>query len=382
MKVLKPFIKWAGGKEKELDKIIPFIPVDINNYIEPFLGGGAVFFAMFSRKINGQCYVNDYCKELINLYKCIRDNNCDFKNSVLELMHNWKLLDDIVYNHRGDFLDIYKEYKKNNSVAILSDKLQEFMLHNNDAFNGMHDRNNNRRLDNFDYEIKRALVRKIKRIDNLEKEKGVFSDESILSNLETALKSGYYTHIRFLYNKRSDKDLIDFFTVERSTSYFYFLREYCFSSMFRYNKNGEFNVPYGGMGYNIKNMKNKINLINEKMTEYLKLATIDCADFEIFLRSIKINEKDFIFVDPPYDTEFNEYAKNSFIKEDQIRLADLLGKINCRIMLVVKNTDFIYDLYLSRGWHISSFDKTYMVNFNNRNERKVKHLIITNYEVR
>ncbi len=43
-KRVKPIIKWAGGKEKELNYILPQIPDSFNRYIEPFVGGGAVFF--------------------------------------------------------------------------------------------------------------------------------------------------------------------------------------------------------------------------------------------------------------------------------------------------------------------------------------------------
>ena len=41
---LQPLIKWAGGKEQELDKIIPNLPKKINKYYEPFIGGGALYF--------------------------------------------------------------------------------------------------------------------------------------------------------------------------------------------------------------------------------------------------------------------------------------------------------------------------------------------------
>ena len=48
-------------------------------------------------------------------------------------------------------------------------------------------------------------------------------------------------------------------------------------------------------------------------------------------------------------------------------------------MLVIKNTDFISELYSNKGLHINSFDKTYMVSFKGRNNRDCEHLIITNY---
>ena len=43
---LTPFIKWAGGKEQELIHIIPNMPKNYNRYLEPFVGGGAVYFSI------------------------------------------------------------------------------------------------------------------------------------------------------------------------------------------------------------------------------------------------------------------------------------------------------------------------------------------------
>ncbi len=42
----KPFVKWVGGKRSLLNELLPRIPDDFNNYYEPFVGGGALFFAL------------------------------------------------------------------------------------------------------------------------------------------------------------------------------------------------------------------------------------------------------------------------------------------------------------------------------------------------
>ena len=64
---MKPFIKWAGGKEKELPIILENLPKKFERYIEPFVGGGAVYFAL--NKPNS--IINDKSDELINLYNFI-----------------------------------------------------------------------------------------------------------------------------------------------------------------------------------------------------------------------------------------------------------------------------------------------------------------------
>ena len=102
-------------------------------------------------------------------------------------------------------------------------------------------------------------------------------------------------------------------------------------------------------------------------------------DFEDFCNKVSLNEHDFMFLDPPYDTEFSTYAQNDFGKDDQIRLANYLKKTKAKFMLVIKNTEFIYSLYKDSGFNIKSFDKKYLVSFMNRNDKDVEHLLITNY---
>lgn len=151
--------------------------------------------------------------------------------------------------------------------------------------------------------------------------------------------------------------------------------------MFRYNDHGEFNVPYGGIGYNTKNRVRNFNITVR--TAYLNVSIIPQYPTMIlnsFLGMSNPQENDFIFLDPPYDSEFSTYAQNEFTRKDQQRLADyMLKECRSKWMLVIKNTDFIYSLYNHEGINIRFFDKKYLVSFMNRNDKKVTHLLITNY---
>ena len=112
------------------------------------------------------------------------------------------------------------------------------------------------------------------------------------------------------------------------------------------------------------------------MTEYEMYS----LDFEEFLRTVNPDEDDFVFLDPPYDSEFSTYAKNALNKEDQERLANyMINECRAKWMMIIKNTDFIYELYNKEGINIKTFDKEYQVSFMNRNDKKVTHLLITNY---
>lgn len=67
--VLKPILKWVGGKRQLLEDILPLIP-RCSTYVEPFVGGGAVLLALQPKK----AIINDYNSELINVYLCVRDH--------------------------------------------------------------------------------------------------------------------------------------------------------------------------------------------------------------------------------------------------------------------------------------------------------------------
>jgi len=68
MSKAKPFLKWVGGKTQLLSQFEKFYPPKYNNYFEPFLGGGAVFFNLTPKK----AYLNDINKTLIGTYKNIK----------------------------------------------------------------------------------------------------------------------------------------------------------------------------------------------------------------------------------------------------------------------------------------------------------------------
>ncbi|WP_312977278.1 DNA adenine methylase [Corynebacterium sp.] len=72
----KPFIKWAGGKTRLLKKLLPYVPEQINNYHEPFLGGGAMFFAVADR-IQQTAYLSDLNEDLINAWQAVRDHQTE-----------------------------------------------------------------------------------------------------------------------------------------------------------------------------------------------------------------------------------------------------------------------------------------------------------------
>lgn len=71
--VAEPFLKWAGGKGQMLAQLEPLFPKAFKRYVEPFLGGGAVFFRQASIYPGLQAILSDSNTELINCYEVVRD---------------------------------------------------------------------------------------------------------------------------------------------------------------------------------------------------------------------------------------------------------------------------------------------------------------------
>lgn len=119
----KPFLRWAGGKTWLLKSLEAFLPKKINNYHEPFIGGGSVFIHLKSTgKIQNKAYLSDKNNDLINAYKILRSQPEQLIN-VLEEFKNEK-----------DFYYFIRDQK-------YTDKLEQaaqFIFLNRTSFNGIY----------------------------------------------------------------------------------------------------------------------------------------------------------------------------------------------------------------------------------------------------
>ncbi|MBD2676175.1 MULTISPECIES: DNA adenine methylase [Nostoc] len=116
----RPFLKWAGGKSRLIQQYIPYFPKNYQNYYEPFLGGGAIFFHLQPNK----AILTDINAELINTYCCVRDN-------VDELI---LLLKEHKERHNRD----YYYTIRNNYVGTDLEKAARFIYLNKTCFNGLY----------------------------------------------------------------------------------------------------------------------------------------------------------------------------------------------------------------------------------------------------
>ena len=369
---LQPIIKWPGGKEKELKYILPNVP-SFKRYFEPFVGGGSVFMAMAATEY----YINDFSSELISLYNNIATSNETFF-WYAELMDKSWVNSVKFFNDNRVLVEKYLEYRDDKLLKEdLKKYIHEFCLSKKDEIFAILGTEISSLPSIIIKEMETNLFRKMVRMRELEMEKHMLPEKDLDDNIETAIKSAVYMNYRYLYNDKT----IAYSAPTLHCALFFFMRNYAYSGMFRYSSKGDFNVPYGGIAYNSKLMAKKLNYYRSKpLLRHFSDTKIYNLDFEEFLRTANPNEDDFVFLDPPYDSEFSTYAQNAFTKEDQERLANyMINECRAKWMMIIKNTEFIYGLYNKDGINISMFDKEYLVSFMNRNDKKVTHLLITNY---
>lgn len=282
---MNPVIKYRGGKSRELPYFSQYIPDNYNYYIEPFLGGGAVYFYLEPKK----AIINDVNKRLITFYQQLRDN--------------------------------YSE------VRLQLNELQQRYETNQSEFN---------------------------------RQKKMMPNEKIPNANEDL-----YYQIRGLFNYPDDSYL--------ESVLYYFINKTAYSGMIRYNKNGEFNVPFGYYpNFNTQ-------LVTPQHSELLQHAEIFNVDYsQIFNMAQK---DDFMFLDPPYDCVFNDYGNieksGGFDEDEQRRLATEFKNLPCRALMIIGKTPLTEKLY--RNYIVDEYHKNYSVNIRNRFNNATTHLVIKNY---
>jgi len=130
--VAKPFLKWAGGKRGLIEQLFSKFPTEFNNYHEPFLGGGAVFFELYSRGMlkGKKAYLSDINSELINTYNVV-------KNNPSKLITNLQTYKE---NHNKEFYYQTRELDRSDNFKTLSklERATRFIYLNKTCFNGLY----------------------------------------------------------------------------------------------------------------------------------------------------------------------------------------------------------------------------------------------------
>lgn len=235
---MKPFIKWAGGKRSLMGKILPHVPKNIRTYHEPFVGGGAVFFALRGLNRFGKARLNDANKRLVQTYSAVQK----------------------------------------------------------------------------DVE---GVIRRLRRMPN---------DEA------------------FFYKTRQRK--LDREVDTSVAAWLIYMNKTCFNGLFRENRAGQFNVPFGHYECPIICDEDTLRAASDSLRG-VKLSSTD-----FLTAAMHAKEGDFVYFDPPFmprgNREFTSYVGNDFGYEDHVRLRNVARELKAagvRVLLSNSNTDDVLDLY-------------------------------------
>jgi DNA adenine methylase len=362
---LAPFLKWPGGKSRELPAIAAAAPPLTGRLIDPFVGGGAILLAT---PPHVPAWANDASPDLVGIYRAVADADAAFLDALGALGTAWEDL-----GHAGGLHDDLVAAFLDGDPALAGTALRRHRA----ALAGILDPVGPDLADRFLTRAGREIPRKLARMRTIERTVGRrLSAHDLRANVEGAVRASMYTSIRDRYNdaRRAGRydtvRLVDFFA----------LRELAYAAMFRFNTRGDFNVPYGGITYNGKSLGGRRDqLADPLLVARLANTTIRCGDFEPFLDEASPTEDDFVFIDPPYDSDFSAYDALAFDASDQRRLRDVLERIQTRVMVVIKETPAIRALYRPDRWQTVATPKTYAWTIKSRNDRSATHLTLTNY---
>lgn len=264
------FLKWAGGKTSSLPFILPKLQAgtDVGRYYEPFLGGGAVFFALQPRR----AILSDSNKKLIDTYEGV----CDYVELVIE------------------------------------------------------------RLKKMPYD------------------------------------KSFFLEQRRIFNEQQR-------STEETAANFIYLNRSCFNGIYRVNKKGEFNVPFGR--YDNPTICDEPTL--RAASKALETAMLGVMDFEMSLRTVQKGDR--VYIDPPYtpasDTaDFTKYTEDGFGMKDQMRLASCVADMAKRKVLVVvsaADTPEVRGLYQKKFFDIEELQVARAINSVGAKRGKVGELLIT-----
>ena len=191
-----------------------------------------------------------------------------------------------------------------------------------------------------------------------------------------------YPYDRSFFYRLREKNPEELSLVERAARMIY-LNKTCYNGLYRVNKGGKFNVPFGR--YNNPKYYEYENIM--AVSAALQNTTIRCASFEIVLDTSQPG--DFVYFDPPYlpvsiTSRFSSYYKDGFSLDDHLRLRDVCIELTRRgvyVMLSNSYTETTINLYSIEGFYINTVDVSRPINRMKSKRGRIKEVVITNYPV-
>ncbi len=167
--------------------------------------------------------------------------------------------------------------------------------------------------------------------------------KGLVVDVETANDKALYYRQRAAFNQLVREGKTD---TAQAAATFYYLNRTCYNGLCRFNRKGEFNVPFGSY----RNPHYAENFYDYQPT--LSGWTFTAGDFEL----LELDDDDFVYADPPYDVEFVNYSQQGFNWDDQVRLAEWLAKHRGPVVLSNQKTERVVHLYEKLGFRLETLD--------------------------
>ena len=210
---MNPIIKWPGGKSKEIDKIKNLIP-SYDRYVEPFFGGGALFFHLMPKR----SAINDISQDLVQYYNLIKSQDKQLYELLMCYNNSFNNLVSVCSNEEKELIDIFSKLRNETiQKGELEPVLNELIFSLSDDINSGFSEKLLLNKDEFDEFILKMVSDKfIRTVANYNKKP--FSQEDLAENLITGFTSGYYMYFRKVFNDISLGKITDQFSIKLLTS--------------------------------------------------------------------------------------------------------------------------------------------------------------------
>lgn len=274
---MRPFLKWPGGKQRDLPQIRPLLPKSLlapdYTYYEPFFGSGALYFDWGPPR----AVLSDINTRLINTYQQVQ-------------------------------------------------------------------------LDPMEVQTKLDLL---------------------VRAAEEDPKAHYY-ETRDLMNMGEG-------TTGHEAAMFIYLLRTTFNGLYRENKSGDMNAPYGSREFS---MPRDVSLLDVR--EFLIQRQVMFVAGDYYYVAQNARPGDFVYFDPPYypskDSKFSSYASDGFTDQDHYRLANLAHDLSTRgVFVAVSNSDCPEIRYIYDGWWFEEIEVARSIGASAESRTKVSDVFITSY---
>lgn len=343
---MKPLLPWANSREKELATILALIPDDIDTFVDPMVGDGAVYM-----NVNANNYViADKVRALIDLYQIVQKPSMryltlleQFSNSMRNIEPAMEVLLPRLLTIKDNWeVGMYGDWQ--NLVSAVGRVAQDIPY--DDVFGS---RFTDPEI--FVQEIRHQLLAVIDGEDKIEDE-GQFKNQLIASSQ----KAIYEYFVSIINNPDTKKT--------RTAALLLFLMHYAQDHRYIEEvKDGTFvsNYAPADAAFQIPSYK---WLMGHKVREKMDRTTSYCQDVIRTLGFAKFQKYDFLFLDIPRTMEKGRQLR-LFSEETSIKLADAVSKVNTRWFAIIRNSEPLLERYVKMG--------------RNTCELKTKETIVWNY---